>query len=58
MRLDGGSKGSWKDFINMDNTRSCVCTDGKETKESKMLKTQENKEIIDRTMSLKQQESA
>lgn len=39
IRLDGGSKGSWKDFINMDNTRSCVCTDGKETKESKMLKT-------------------
>jgi hypothetical protein len=36
--------------------RTCVYTDEKETKESKTLKTQENKEIIDSTMFLKQQE--
>lgn len=38
-RLDLGSKGSWKDFINMDYMKTCVYTDEKETKEGKTLKT-------------------
>ena len=42
----------------MDYMKTCVYTDEKETKESKTLKTEENKEIIDRTMFLKQQESS
>lgn len=33
------SKGSWKDFINMDYMKTCVYTDEKETKEGKTLKT-------------------
>ena len=41
----------------MDYMKTCVYTDEKETTESKTLKTEENKEIIDRTMFLKQQES-
>lgn len=57
IRLDKGSTFSWKNFINIGNNITCVHTDEKETKESKMLNIRENKEITYRTKSLQEQES-